>query len=154
MTNPRYNPLLFVAVFLLSAGCMTAGEHAATLHSKADEDLTVGVVQREIRKGMTQADVATSLGSPNIVTSEPGDRDVWIYDKIATEASYSRSSSSGILGGGGIGNPGDILLLGLGGLGETTAAGARAVTQRTLTVVIRFDEKKQVSSFHYHSSKF
>jgi hypothetical protein len=38
--------------------------------------MTLGVVQKEIHKGLSQADVAEALGSPNIVTRDsarPGD---------------------------------------------------------------------------------
>ena len=34
--------------------------------------MTVGQVQREIHIGMTNADVAAVLGSPNMVTTERG----------------------------------------------------------------------------------
>ncbi len=126
----------FAAVQL--SGCMSAAEHAAALHSTRDRDLTVGVVQREIRYGMTQSDVATALGSPNIVTREANGNETWIYDKIATEA--SRSADSG----------GWWIIL----AGSNKQAGASATTQRTLTVVVKFDAQRHVSNFTYHSTKF
>ncbi|MGH8204763.1 MAG: hypothetical protein ACREST_09155, partial [Steroidobacteraceae bacterium] len=61
----------------------------------AGERLTVGTVQKEIRVGMSGAEVAAALGSPNIVSTDEERREVWIYDKIATDAAYS-SSSGGI----------------------------------------------------------
>jgi len=33
--------------------------------------MTLGVVQKEIRRGLSQADVAEALGSPNIVNVSP-----------------------------------------------------------------------------------
>jgi outer membrane protein assembly factor BamE (lipoprotein component of BamABCDE complex) len=120
------------------SGCMSAAEHAAALHSTRDRDLTVGVVQREIRYGMGQSDVASALGSPNIVTREDNGNETWIYDKIATEA--SRSADSG----------GWWIIL----AGSNKQAGASATTQRTLTVVIKFDSQRHVSNFTYHSTKF
>ncbi len=120
------------------SGCMSAADHAAALHSTRDRDLTVGVVQREIRYGMSQSDVATTLGSPNIVTREDNGNETWIYDKIATEA--SRSADSG----------GWWVIL----AGSNKQAGASATTQRTLTVVIKFNAQRQVSNFTYHSTKF
>ena len=119
-------------------GCMSAADHAAALHSSRDRDLTVGLVQKDIRYGMSQSDVAASLGSPNIVTREDNGNETWIYDKIATEA--SRSSDSG----------GWTILL----AGSNKQAGASATTQRTLTVVIKFDHERRVSNFTYHSTKF
>jgi outer membrane protein assembly factor BamE (lipoprotein component of BamABCDE complex) len=125
------------AAFVLIEGC-TAAQHQAQLGSTAERQMTVGIVQREIRKGMSQADVATVLGSPNIVTNDGSGRETWIYDKIASEASVSQSSSYATL-----------LLLGVGG-----ASGAASTTQRTLTVILKFDDQKRVDSFSYNASKF
>ena len=66
--------------------------------------MTVGKVQKEIRVGMSGADVASALGSPNIVSTDEERREVWIYDKIATDRAYS-SSSGGV----------NALILGFGG---------------------------------------
>jgi outer membrane protein assembly factor BamE (lipoprotein component of BamABCDE complex) len=134
--NKIITALLIVVTF---AGCTTpAWKHARDLHSSADRNLTVGVVQRDIRKGMSASDVASALGSPNIVTKDNGDAQTWVYDKIATEASYSRD-------GGGL-----FLILG----NSDSAAGASATTQKTLTVVIKFDRNDRVSDVNYHSTKF
>ncbi len=149
------------AVGILTAGalvlslnaCMTAAEHAKTLQSTKEREMTVGIVQKEIRKGMTQAQVAEALGSPNIVTKDAADLETWIYDKIATEVSYSKDSGGGGLGFGGGGTPGDGLIIGFLSGGYSRSAGAAAQTQKTLTVVIHFTEGK-VSSFSYHTSKF
>jgi outer membrane protein assembly factor BamE (lipoprotein component of BamABCDE complex) len=129
-------PTLFVSILL--AGCAPAWQHAQDLHSHTDRELTVGVVQRDIHRGMSAAEVSQALGSPNIVTKDSGDSQTWIYDKIATEASYSND-------GGGI-----FLILG----SYNSAAGASATTQRTLTVVIKFDRHDRVRDVNYHASKF
>jgi len=122
----------------LAAGCTTAAEHQQQLGSTAERAMTVGVVQKEIRAGLTEDQVAEALGSPNIVTRDAAGRETWIYDKIATEASYSTSDAYGT-----------ILVLGAG-----SNAGATATTQRTLTVVIRFGTDRRVETFSYHASKF
>jgi outer membrane protein assembly factor BamE (lipoprotein component of BamABCDE complex) len=116
--------------------------------------MTLGIVQKEIRVGMSQADVAIALGSPNIVTRDSSGKETWIYDKIATEASYSKSSGNvkGAAGAGGI--PGSTLLLGIIGGGASRDSGAASTTQKTLTVVIKFDENALVETFSYHMSKF
>lgn len=112
--------------------------------------LRVGKVQREIHVGMSGAQVTEVLGAPNIVSTDENRREVWIYDKIATEVSYSKSEggitsllfgAGGSLGGGLLGNTGQ-------------AAGAASQSQRTLTVVIKFDENKLVRDFSYHQSSF
>lgn len=135
-------------------GCMSAAQHQQSLSSAQEREMTVGVVQKEIRVGMSQADVATALGSPNIVSRESDGRETWIYDKIATEASYSRDSggAGGLAGGGGI--AGTTLLLGLFSGSYAKDAGASATTQKTLTVIIKFDKDARVETFSYHSSKF
>ena len=121
---------------LLFFGCAPK-QHYKNLHSAEDRKVTVGTAQREIQKGMDQAAVAKAMGSPNIVSKDKEGLDTWIYDKIASEASYS-TGSSGILG------------LVIGG----HSAGAAASSQRTLTVVIKFDSQGLVDSFSYHSSSF
>ncbi|MFN8640680.1 MAG: hypothetical protein U0802_03095 [Candidatus Binatia bacterium] len=129
-----------IGVLLLVAltGCTTAAEHQRQLGSTSEREMTVGVVQKEIRAGLGQDQVAAALGSPNIVTRDAQGNETWIYDKIASEASYSQSNLYGT-----------ILILGGG-----QAAGASATTQRTLTVVIKFDANRQVETFSYHASKF
>ncbi len=98
---------------------------------------TLGNVQKEIRKGMSQDAVAIALGSPNIVTQDKAGKEAWIYDKIATQA---RSSGA------------DGLLLFI----QTGAdyVHRRETSQQTLTVIIKFTDSKEVESVSYHSSKF
>ena len=139
---------------VLMSGCMTAAEHQQSLSSAKEREMTVGVVQKEIRVGMSQADVATALGSPNIVTRDSEGKETWIYDKIATEASYSSDSGgAGGLGGAG-GIAGSALILGIFHGNYSRDAGASSTTQRTLTVIIKFNKETKVETFSYHASKF
>jgi hypothetical protein len=150
-----YRNLLVPSLLALSfVGCVNAARNTEELHSTREREMTVGIVQREIRQGMTSTEVAEALGSPNIVQSDDAGRQTWIYDKIATEASYSRSAGSagGLVGAGGI--PGASLILGGVGGDYNKNTGAYASTQRTLTVVIKFDPRNRVETFSYHSSKF
>jgi outer membrane protein assembly factor BamE (lipoprotein component of BamABCDE complex) len=154
MSKDRLTLGFLLFAFLLMSGCMTAAQHQRTLHSTQEREMTVGIVQKEIRVGMSQADVATALGSPNIVTRDSEGKETWIYDKIATEASYSRDSG-GIGGGAGAGGvAGTTLILGLFSGSYSREAGAAATTQKTLTVIIKFDKNNKVESFSYHASKF
>ncbi|MFH1049846.1 MAG: hypothetical protein V1779_02820 [bacterium] len=130
---------MVLAVVLLSfTACTTVTNHRSNLHSTQDEELTVGKVQKEIRKGMSGAEVAEVLGSPNIVTKDENEDETWVYDKIATEVSYSESQSA------------MFLFIG----GTASQSGGAAMTQKTLTVVIKFDSNSKVKAFSYHSSKF
>jgi outer membrane protein assembly factor BamE (lipoprotein component of BamABCDE complex) len=125
------------SVFALGA-CSNVQDHRANLSSTNEREMTVGTVQKEIRKGMSGAEVVEALGSPNMVTRDEKELETWVYDKIATEASYSQSSG------------GLFLLLG----GVASSSGAASVTQKTLTVVIKFNKDGKVDSYSYHASKF
>lgn len=143
------NMLFSVCAGLMLAGCMTAAQHQQTLPSAEERKLTTGVVQKEIRKGMSQADVAAALGSPNLVTRDKQGLETWIYDKISTEYAYSTSTggiSALILGWGGN-------AAGLGSGSVNRSSGASSTTQRTLTVIIKFVEG-EVNEFSYRSSSF
>jgi len=132
-------------IVCLLAAC-TAQQHVKDVRAEDADRVTVGTVQKEIRLGMSGADVASVLGSPNIVTTDTERRETWVYDKISTEVAYSRSEGSIvglIFGGSG------------GGLGVGSASsGATSTSQRTLTVVIKFDENNLVRDFSYHTSSF
>lgn len=141
--------VLAMAVALL-AGCMSAAQHRVAVQDDSVDRMTVGKVQREIRVGMSGAEVVQVLGSPNIVSTDEQRREVWIYDKIATDTAYSTSS-------GGV----SALILGIGGSvaggvapGFNQSSGASSKSQRTLTVIIKFDENKRVRDFAYHASRF
>jgi len=100
------------------------------------DNLSIGKVQKEIRVGMSSSDVVSVLGSPNMVTTDEKRRESWVYDKVSTEAMASTSKGTGFLW-----FPAD-----------RNAAVSR--TQKTLTIVIKFDEKGKVRDFAYNTSKF
>lgn len=145
----------FVA-FVAVSGCQSAQQHAADVNAaNADADrLTVGTVQKEIRVGMSGGEVASVLGAPNIVTTDEQRREVWVYDRISTQRAYSTSSggvSALVLVGALVG---DTLAGGLGGGNYSSADGASSTTQKTLTVVIKYDNDGMVRDFAYHTSTF
>ncbi len=97
-----------VAALTVLTAC-SATHHAADVGAATDAtELTVGTVQKEIRIGMSAAEVAEVLGSPNIVTTDEERRESWIYDKIATDVAYSRSQGAivGLVFGGAGGGAG------------------------------------------------
>ena len=102
------------------------------------DELTVGKVQGEIKVGMSAAEVAEILGSPNIVTTDEQRREVWIYDKVSTDRIDHEHSIGGSI----------IVLFG------STATGTSSTTQRTLTIIIKYDEAKKVRDFAYNYSQF
>ena len=72
-----------LALAVVAAGCTTAAQHQQQLGSTAEREMTVGVVQREIRAGLTQDQVAEALGSPNIVTRDASGNET--YNKYLGE---------------------------------------------------------------------
>ncbi len=126
---------LVLTGFVLT-GCMSASSHRNQVEEP--DNFTVGKVQREVHVGMTSADVAQVLGSPNVVSTDEERREVWVYDKVASNVTYSNSSGYGTL-----------ILLGAG-----RDAGSVSSTQKTLTVIVKFDKDGKVRDFAYHSSKF
>jgi outer membrane protein assembly factor BamE (lipoprotein component of BamABCDE complex) len=129
-TKSTYFLLILLVSGVFFNGCI-APSHRGDVDSKGN--LTVGTVQKSIKHGMSSVGVAEVLGSPNIVQND-GMGEVWIYDKISSQV--STSASSGTL----------ILISG--------ASGASSSSQRTLTVIIKFDEESKVRKFSYHTSRF
>jgi len=140
------NTIVTVVAAILMAGC-GATHHTADVRTADDIDrISVGTVQKEIVIGMSAADVASVLGSPNIVATEEARQETWIYDKISSDVTYSRSSGTvvGLIFGGAGGGA---------GVGAANA-GSSSSSQRTLTVIIKFDGNSKVRDFSYHTSRF
>ena len=125
---------ILCAVLSLS-GC------ASTLKPELNQDkasISVGVVQKEIKVGMSSAGVIQALGSPNLVSTDEQRREVWVYDKVATDT--VRTSSNGWIFG--------VIA------GGAEYSGSTSSSQRTLTIIIKFDKQGLVRDFAYHTSKF
>lgn len=138
----------FYLIFLLTSGCLNnVSKHINNLENE-DDKLTLGIVQKEIKKGMAGAEVVSVLGSPNMVTKDKSGAETWIYDKMSTEYAYSKSKS-GI----------STLIIGvadvIGGAtgGTSGSSGASKSSQRTLTVIIKF-LNGEVNEYTYHASSF
>ena len=129
--------ITLLALALLSA-CATTG-------SGGDRELTAGSVQRQVYIGMSGAEVAEALGSPNIVTTDEYRNETWIYDKISTRVTESETR----------GATGTLRFLEVWGpIAATSQSNRKTSSQRTLTVIIKFDEYNQVRDFAYHTSRF
>lgn len=89
--------------------------------------------QRVVRVGMTAAEIAETLGSPNAVVTDAQKRDTWTYDRIWTDAAYSAEDLRG-----------KVLMLG-------PPQGAGTAAHTALTVIVMFDEFGKVRDFAYHA---
>ena len=132
MTRRRLVWCLCVMVAL--SGCVGGGEKAEI----KEDRLTVGKVQGEIKVGMPASRVAELLGSPNIVTTDEKRREVWIYDKVSSDRVDTTSSS----------------FAGLIILGAASRNSSSSQRQRTLTIIIKYDEDKMVRDFAYNATQF
>ena len=119
-----------------------------------EQQMTLGLVQRDIKVGTSQADVAQILGSPNIVTQDADGKETWIYDKVSSITSYGSSGFGVNVGGFGGGFGWNGIGGGMGSVGYNKNGGTVQSNQKTLTVVLKFDNNHNVSSFSYHMSSF
>lgn len=134
---PKSILILSLMAFSL-ASCATVTSHS----NAAEEKLTVGTAQREIRIGMSGVDVLSALGSPNLVSTDGERMEVWVYDRISTEIVRSDVRAG-------------VWLLGSSTLsGASGARNTETTSQRTLTVIVKFDADARVRDFAYHSSRF
>lgn len=147
----KIHSILICLSLIALQGCVTtAPGHREAVRDDTGDKVTVGKVQREIRVGMNGAEVIQVLGSPNIVTTDEERREVWVYDKFSTETIYSTSNAGvSVLVLAGIGN-----VLAGGAPSVSNSSGASSKTQRTLTIIIKFDNDKKVRDFAYHSTSF
>ena len=106
--------------------------------AEIEDRLTVGTVQSEIKVGLDAASVAEILGSPNIVTTDEKRREVWIYDKVSSDRVDTARSNYATL----------III------GGSQADASSSTRQRTLTIIIKFDEEKRVRDFAYNYTQF
>ncbi len=123
--------ILSLCLLIAAAGCGGKAEIK-------EDRLTVGKVQGEIKVGMPGSQVAELLGSPNIVTTDEKRREVWIYDKVSTDRVDTASSTFA-----------SIIIL-----GATSRDSSSSQRQRTLTIIIKYDEEKKVRDFAYNSTQF
>lgn len=128
--------LLSACSLILLSGCaQKASWHADEVARSEKQNLTVGEVQRSIKKGMPGGQVVGILGSPNVVSTDENGNEVWIYDRFYTEQVASGSNG---------------LTFTLSDVG----AGAVRSSQSSITVIIKYDANNKVRDFAYHKSSF
>lgn len=132
--SPRIIFIISVASAMLLSGCVTP----APVDTR-NGVLTQGNVKMHIEVGKTtQAEVLRVFGAPNITTINSDSENVWVYQRQAT---VSQSASSQ--------NYWTVVLLG----GSSGASGFKN-TQRTITLIIKFNEQDIVSGFRSRATQF
>ena len=131
----RLLPALLIATAL---GACTAPTPPGPVTTRNSE-LTHGNVQLKLAVGeTTQAEVLDVFGAPNVTTIDGSGQEVWTYQRAAT-VQQDRSSY----------NFWTIILAG----SDNSATGFER-TQRTTTLIIKFDDADTVSDFRSRSSNF
>jgi outer membrane protein assembly factor BamE (lipoprotein component of BamABCDE complex) len=127
--------LIFVSVMLITqlSSCKTASQHRAEVEDSTTDKISIGSVQRGIKVGMSSASVVEVLGSPNMVSTDASRNEVWVYDKIQTTTTSSASGYSFF---------------------ESSVSGASSASQKTLTIIVKFDNNNLVKDFSYRTSSF
>ncbi len=125
---------MLIALFVVS-GCSNAPKETTS-------KLTLGLVQSTVTKGANQTDITKVLGAPNIISKDKQGSETWTYDRISREA--QSSSGSGV---------------GFGALFGWVFAGGKSsasssTSNKSLTVIITFDDNKSVIDYAYQSLEF
>ncbi|MHB9138651.1 MAG: hypothetical protein ACYC4Q_04520 [Victivallaceae bacterium] len=124
--------LAFIGVLLIQ-GC------SSTPKDEKNSPFTTGNAQLSLKQGVTtQAEVLEKFGAPNIATVDSTGNDLWTYQKYAT---VTQSSGQG----------GYFWLVIVGG--NTVTSGLEQ-TQKTMTLIIKFDQDKKVKEFKSMSTNF
>jgi len=126
----------FITLINFLSACALFSQSSERIND--EKEITAGLIKKEIRVGLSGADVINALGSPNIITRDSKGKEVWVYDKIYAQAEWTSSSQYGT-----------ILILGF--FKETRKL---KTSQKTLTLIITFDNEGKVESFSYHYSRF
>lgn len=127
-------------LLLIAVGCLVlsgCGVPVQNLDAPAEQKITLGTVQQSFYKGMSQAEVVSSLGAPNMVARDKDGTETWVYEKSSTTVATSHSSVYGT-----------VLLIG--GVAKQSAA---ITSQRTLTLILKF-RVGSLSDFTYRYTSF
>ena len=131
---------LIVGVVFGTMGC--ANTNPPLNEDGLNRELTVGLVQREIKEGSPAEEVIRTLGSPNIVKTDAEGLEIWVYDRFSSER-VRRSFAATLLG---ISDSSLGLFRGSSSKEQSFVA--------SLTVILNFDKNSNVSGVAYHRSKF
>ena len=156
------------AVVLIVTGC--AGNDASkspeqrvdTPSSGTQEKpsaLSYGTVTATVKKNVTtQSDLINLFGGPNISTTDAEGLETWVYERTSsvtdTAGTSEQSNLSAFFGGGAIGGPAAAGGGVAGGSGSSNSQRRTSNSQKTLTVVVKFNADKTVRDYSARASSF
>jgi|TARA_B110000914_G_scaffold81501_1_gene71734 outer membrane protein assembly factor BamE (lipoprotein component of BamABCDE complex) len=146
------NFTIIISFTILMLSCTPPEPIIIEVPVEKKDNLSLGKVQSQIKKGMNQTEVLEVLGSPNIVTKNSNGDEVWTYDRIGTFQSSSNNASATI-GQAQLGRGFWAFLFG-GTTNSVQSNSDRNTESKSLTVIITYNESKVVSDFTYQSLKY
>ena len=129
----------FKYVFEIIILCIFFSCTSSTINNR---NLTLGLIQKNIKKGLSQTEILESIGSPNIITKNKKGEEVWTYDRISNEKKSQSRFGSFIL------NPFYIF-----GMGSSNYSKSES-SSTSLTLIINYDNNNEVIDFSYQSLKY
>jgi hypothetical protein len=129
----KFNKIVCVLITcLIISGCATFPQSKEPV---TKSNLTVGTIKTKIAKGQTtQAEILELFGSPNLVTKNRENNEVWNYNKMSFESK--------------VGEDGTWLLLWGGSRAMATT------TTKSFDLIIEFDEKDIVKDYSVISAQY
>ena len=127
--------ILPICAIIFMTGCSNRPQQNSS-------NLTLGLVQSSVTKGANQTEITKVLGAPNIISKDKQGNETWIYDRI------SRQRKSNSMAGFGFGAIG--AWMGAGGGSRSSDSSS----SKSLTVIITFDENKNVLDYAYQGLEF
>ena len=102
------------------------------------EEFTLGTIQQRLQAGMSQAEVASCIGAPNIVTKNAEGCETWIYEKTSqsNDSNYKKRWFWFLF------------------FGKGDGCKHSESSQKTITVVVNFDKNSCLQTFTYNASSF
>lgn len=122
--------LSFCIVSILFFGCASSG-----VKEMSNTNLTSGKVKMEIKKGVTtQTEILQIFGSPNIVTKNRSNDEVWNYNRMSYESAYGSDGGGFIFWGG--------------------SRAVSSATTKSFDLIIIFDDKDVVKDYSIIAASF
>ena len=130
MKTKIYIVTTIVIISFFFSSCASSG-----VKEMSNTNLTAGKVKMEIEKGVTtQADILQIFGSPNIVTKNRSNDEVWNYSKMSYETAYGSEGGGFIFWGG--------------------SRAVSSATTKSFDLIIIYDENDVVKDYSIISASF